>query len=796
MHVLLLTLLLATGPAGAEDTELPVYVGQSVCHECHGPGHQGGACTIPPNPNHARAFEALTKTAAAEIAALSGIPEEPQRSLICLGCHTTAAEEGPRWTAETFNIADGVQCEACHGAGSMHADAYRKPAPDASDQQARLLRPVDRWVCGICHRKRPSHQAVLEEGYRRSPINQLYKTPVNLATSPDGKLLYVVCEHSNSLLVLDPAEGKVVSEIEVGLRPHDVAVSPDGSRLYVTNRLSDSLMVVDANEQKVAAEIPVGDEPHGVLTDTTGRWLFVLNTEENSISVIDTQSLTEVRRLAAGRGPWSLALTPDGQSLYATSVRPDLAPFREPHRSEITMLDAGAGVVINRPVAYGANMLKGIACVPAGPHRGTALFVMMRAKDLVPATRLAQGWVITNGLGVVWADGRVDQVLLDEPHDYFPDPNDVAVSPDGRHALVTSGGADRIAVVDVAALLQTITNSTPHERAEVLPNHLGVSGRFVVKYVDVGSNPRGVAFSPDGRFAYVANALDDSVTVIETAGFSVAGEIDLGGPDAVTELRRGEKLFHNAEITFCRQFSCQSCHPDGHVNGLTIDIEADGVGMKPVDNRTLRGILDTSPFKWEGTNPSLERQCGPRLAVFFTRLAPFTPSELTALVRYMCTIERPPNRYRLEEGLTSAQYRGKLVFDRTVDNLGQPMAPEDRCITCHNGPYKTAQTKTVVETTMWFDAPVNLPVQLDDVYNAREYGQLGLFIFADSGIPPARLDVPHLNNIYDSAPYLHNGSAATLEEIWTRLNMLEGHGLTSDLTRRQFNDLMAYLRAL
>ncbi|MHC4608919.1 MAG: hypothetical protein ACYS7M_01050, partial [Planctomycetota bacterium] len=109
---------------------------------------------------------------------------------------------------------------------------------------------------------------------------------------------------------------------------------------------------------------------------------------------------------------------------------------------------------------------------------------------------------------------------------------------------------------------------------------------------------------------------------------------------------------------------------------------------------------------------------------------------------------------------------------------------------------KTAQTKTVVETTMWFDAPVNLPVQLDDVYNAREYGQLGLFIFADSGIPPARLDVPHLNNIYDSAPYLHNGSAATLEEIWTRLNMLEGHGLTSDLTRRQFNDLMAYLRAL
>ena len=32
------------------------------------------------------------------------------------------------------------------------------------------------------------------------------------------------------------------------------------------------------------------------------------------------------------------------------------------------------------------------------------------------------------------------------------------------------------------------------------------------------------------------------------------------------------------------------------------------------------------------------------------------------------------------------------------------------------------------------------------------------------------MDVPHLNNIYDSAPYLHNGIADTLEEIWTRFN--------------------------
>ena len=796
MKVLALTLILAARLGVAEETELPTYLGRAVCHECHGPGHNGGSCTVRPIPQHDRAFDVLGKPEAVEIAALSGVSREPRRSLICLGCHATAAEEGSRWTANSFKIADGVQCEACHGAGGVHVKAHRSSGQRPSGQEASLLRPVDRLICGTCHRERPSHQAVLERGYRRSPVNRRYKTPVNLATSPDGALLYVVCAHSNSLLVVDPSAGKLLSEIKVGPSPHDVAVSPDGATLYVTNRLSDSLTVIDAADNKVVAEMPVGDEPHGVLADAGGRYLFVLNTEENSISVIDARALAEVRRVAAGRGPWSLALSPDGQALYATSVRPTLVRFREPHQSEITVIDADGGVVINRPIAREANMLKGIAFVPTGPHRGVALFTMMRSKNLVPATRLAQGWMIANGLGVVWPDGRVDQVLLDQPHAYFPDPNDVAVSPDGRHALVTSGGSDRVAVVDIAALLEMIEGASPDERDKVLPNHLGLSGRFVIKHLEVGSNPRGVAFSPNGRFAYVANALDDSVTVIETAGFSVAGEVDLGGPEVVTELRLGEKLFHSADITFCRQFSCQSCHPDGHINGLTIDVEADGIGMKPMNNRTLRGILDTAPFKWEGTNPSLARQCGPRLAVFFTRLTPYTPTELQALVRHISTIVRPPNRNRPEEGLTPAQYRGKLVFERTVNNYGEPMSARQQCITCHNGVYKTAQITTTVESTMWFDAPVNLHYRVGDVFRAREFGDLGSYIFADTGVPTIMLDVPQLNNIYDSAPYLHNGGAGTLEEIWTRFNMFERHGLTSDLTRRQFNDLMAYLKAI
>jgi cytochrome c peroxidase len=310
----------------------------------------------------------------------------------------------------------------------------------------------------------------------------------------------------------------------------------------------------------------------------------------------------------------------------------------------------------------------------------------------------------------------------------------------------------------------------------------------------VGRNPRAAVFSPNGKSAYVANALDDSITVLETSDFTIVREIPIGGPAEVTRLRRGERVFHSAAMTFGRQFSCRTCHPEGHTNGLAFDIEADGIGTSPLQVRTLRGILDTPPFKWEGTNPSLSAQCGSRLAVFFTRLTPIPPDDLDALVRYISTIERPDNPYRRPDGLTLAQRRGKTVFERTTTNSGDPISPEQRCATCHNTPSYTARNRSVVGTTMWLDMPVE--PGFFDFSDSDSFGRLGIVYFYDTGAAKKAFDAPHLNNVYDRAPYLHNGSAATLEEIWTRFNLYEAHGLTGDLTRRQFNDLIAYVKSL
>jgi len=693
--------------------------------------------------------------------------------------------------APTFRIEDGVQCETCHGPGSLHAESHRSAGrSEGASTGIVALRKPDHGHCLTCHLHKPSHREVLQNGFRATREDELFKTPVNLVISPDGERLYVVCEHSDSVVVVDTAGRSVLGEIPVGRRPHDAAINTDGSRLYVTNRLSGTVSVIDLASLRVVATIEIGSEVHGIAVAPANGQILVADTGRNRLAVLSTDFPERPTRLPAGVAPWAIALSPDGRRAYATNVRPNPVPFRDPPRSEITVVDVERAIVVDRLMVDEANMLQGVGVVPGADM---VLFTLMRTKNLVPTTRLAQGWTITNGLGVVWPNRRVDQVLLDHPDEYFPDPMDLAVSPDGRNALVTSGGADQVAVIDIDRLVETIRAFSDDERRDVLPNHLGVADRFVVKRVSVGANPRGVCYSPDGQRAYVANALDDSVTVIDASTYESTGVVYLGGPDKLSQIRLGERLFHSANITYGKQFSCRSCHPDGHLNGLAFDIEADGIGMSPVDNRTLRGILDTAPFKWEGINPTLQRQCGPRLAVFFTRLAPYAPAELDALVRYMSTIEPPPNPYRSSQGLTPSQRRGKAVFERTAMNDGTPLRHDQQCAYCHSGAHRTNRTRTDVKTTMWFDTLVE--VELRNLFNADEFGELGTYYFIDAGLPTKFFDVAHLRDLYDGAPYLHNGAAATLEEIWTRFNMVNGHGTTADLTRPQFNDIIAYLKS-
>lgn len=756
--------------AAASADDQPKYVGVFACAACHkGPkmGYQFSKWRMSP---HAQAYAVLATPKAYEVAAKRGLKGSPQTEPACLKCHSTPYRDAAGGAAESFSLDQGVGCEACHGPGSNYSLEAIMREPSAA--KAAGLRDVTRDTCVGCHEDSDDKPFDFDKAVQKiaHPIEAptlaerpQYKTPLNMALRPGDEELYVACEASHTVIVIDIKTRKKIAEITAGHHCTDVTFSPDGTKAYVSNRLDDTVSVIDTSSREVVATVEVGDEPHGVLTDTTGQLLYVLNTSSDSISVVDTSTLKEIKRLSASRSPWSMSMSPGGSLIYVTNNLSRFVEFRTPSISEVTVIDTAQAVIQDRIVVPATNLLQGVDWHPSGEF---ALITLNRTKNLVPMTRLLQGWTITNGLGIVWRDGRTDQVLLDEPNMCFPDPADVAITPDGRLALVTSSGSNRIAVIDVPKLIAMLKAASIHEREHVFPNHLGKPTEFVITHIATEHSPRGIVIAADGKTAFAANALDDSLTVIDLDKLQAVERIDLGGPNVITKVRFGERLFHSADITFHRQFSCHSCHPDGHIDGLTYDIEPDGIGISPVDNRTLRGILDTAPFKWEGTNPSLQRQCGPRLAVFFTRIAPFTPEELSALENYICTIPRPPNRYRpLGAELTDAQRRGKAMFERTMTNDGRIIPKQNRCVTCHFPPLYTDRQRHDIGTRLALD---------------RE----------------SHFDTPHLSNIYDSAPYLHNGMAETLEEIWTRYNPEDKHGVTNDMTKDQLNDLIEYLKTL
>ena len=141
--------------------EMPLSVGREACLECHGANQDGAVCAVPTVPEHLQAHAALSRPEAPHIAFLSGIAGPPAESLVCLGCHSTGADAGPRWTRSTFRPEDGVQCEACHGAGSLHVDARRSSSPVQPSSSLPALKGAKEATCRTCHVDRRSHEEVL-----------------------------------------------------------------------------------------------------------------------------------------------------------------------------------------------------------------------------------------------------------------------------------------------------------------------------------------------------------------------------------------------------------------------------------------------------------------------------------------------------------------------------------------------------------------------------------------------------------------------------------------------------------
>jgi len=592
-----------------------------------------------------------------------------------------------------------------------------------------------------------------------------HDAPDGIAVSPDGRTLFIALDDKDEVAEADVASLSVTRRAKVPGGPFGLALDAAGERLFVACRNHDRVAVLDTHDLREQDSIAVGIRPTDVAYCRTpaGERLVVPNSGSDDISVLSISPLRELVRAAGGREPYAVAVSPDGARVSIANRLAVHDQLLSQPASELTVLDPANGHVLDRVELHSAHLAEGIAEVPA---RGWTLNSLVRVRNLVPITQVKDGWVMSTGVAVSRNDGEVTQVPLDEANAYFSDPSGVVASPDGRRAYVAFGGADVVTVLDLDRLDAWLTQADSAQRGDAMEN-MALSYRYVIARIPTGCNPQHLALSPDGRLLFVAERLDDRVLVVDTASLKPVGRIVLGDGGLDDPVRMGERVFTRARYTFQGQFSCRSCHPDGRMDGLSYDFDGSGVGDNLLANRSLCGVASTEPFKWNGKNPTLQYQDGPRFARVLMRTDPIPKPQLDELANFIMHL--PPTRTipwaRVGKPLTPAEERGLKLFFATQRTDGKPIPRALQCQTCHRPPLYTDRLLTSVGTQ-----------------GARDSS--GTF------------DTPHLIGVAAAGPYLHDGRAKTLEEIWTVYQKDDQHGVSSYWTKIQLNDLVEYLKTL
>jgi cytochrome c peroxidase len=279
---------------------------------------------------------------------------------------------------------------------------------------------------------------------------------------------------------------------------------------------------------------------------------------------------------------------------------------------------------------------------------------------------------------------------------------------------------------------------------------VGDEGDYTLKRMAVGKRPTAVLVLADGRTAAVANTHSDSISLIDLDQRRVRAEYALGPMAELSIAQRGEVLFHSARMSMDGWMSCQSCHTDGHSNGLLNDNFSDGSFGTPKRILSLHGTGMSPPWAWNGEKHDLDGQILQTIRT--TMLGPDPASgQVESLAMYLRTLEAPPALDKLRGRQDAAAIaRGAEVFRR------------QDCGSCH-APHNA------------FTSGDAYDVGLTDEAGVRRYN------------PPALEGLSHRSS------YLHDGRAKTVEEIFTRHRHPAADARVGPA---ELADLVAYLRSL
>jgi YVTN family beta-propeller protein len=131
--------------------------------------------------------------------------------------------------------------------------------------------------------------------------------------------LWVTNQASNSVSVVDAAQGRVVDTIAVGHSPAGVVVVQNQQRVFISNPDSHDITVIDGISHAVIASLPVAGAAVGMAASADGQWLAAADWYRNEVVIFAVQTLKPQAVITVGHAPAGLAFDPAGSRLFVAN---------------------------------------------------------------------------------------------------------------------------------------------------------------------------------------------------------------------------------------------------------------------------------------------------------------------------------------------------------------------------------------------------------------------------------------------------------------------------------------------
>lgn len=565
--------------------------------------------------------------------------------------------------------------------------------------------------------------------------NNVFRTSA-IALSDDGMFVFMAHQQPKKVVKYSRETMDPIHEWEFDESPTGIVVK--ANKLYVTSTYAMGFLTcINIETTKVDWSIVIGMGAISPIITNDGKKLYVSSQFNNTVSEIDVLEKRVIHSVKLLREPRSLVLSKDEKTLYVANFLPLQDATDKVVTAKLSAISIKTFKVIKHiALTNGSNALRDVCLSPKGEY----VFVSHNlGRFQVPTSQLQQGWMNTSGVSVIRTSNNslIGTFLVDEPEAGAAGVWGLAC--DDENLVVTQSGTHDLSVIDYKLLIkrmeETVDKTTFSYNLRFLN---GIRHRFKIE----GNGPR--TFVMDAKEILIPTYFSDTLSIVNRSDLTVKS-LSYNSNFSENISQKGEKYFNDASLCFQGWQSCIGCHPgNARTDGLNWDLLNDGIG-NPKNCKSMLFAHQTPPSMISGIRADAETAV--RAGFTHSQFTVVAPERTYAVDAYLKSLKPLPSPFLVNGALSENAKKGKIIFDKAD------------CIYCHSGP----------------------------LYTDMKMHRIGESEFEKGW------DTPTLREVWRTAPYLHDGSAKSIEILLKD----KKHGLKSfHLRKKELNQLIEFVKSI